>query len=128
MLIALAVSVILVALSLAMRQPFPRDRRVILSAVVVGIFNTGSSGLVLGLAGIAVLVGAPDTGGRPEAVTASVLLALMAVTWAIGTILQARELRRGSPLPLVAIGSTAGSLFLLPLAAVQAGEGAVRRR
>ncbi len=168
---ALAVSVILVALSLAMRHPFPRDRRVILSAVVVGIVNTGSTwaiifwseqyvpsglvsvfgasspiwtallahfvvrgdrlsatkvvGLLLGLAGIAVLVGAPDTGGRPEAVTASVLLALMPVTWAIGTILQARELRQGSPLPLVAIGSTAGSLFLLPLAAAQAGEVAV---
>jgi drug/metabolite transporter (DMT)-like permease len=165
---AVAVSIILVGLSLAMRQPFPRDRRVILSAVVVGIFNTGSSwaiifwseqyvpsglvavfgasspiwtallahflvhgdrlsatkvlGLLLGMAGIAVLVGAPDTSGRPEAVTASVLLALMPVTWAVLTILQARELRKGSPLPLVAIGACAGSVFLLPFAAAQAGE------
>jgi drug/metabolite transporter (DMT)-like permease len=79
-------------------------------------------GLVLGLAGIAVLVGAPDTTGRPEALTASVLLALMPVTWAIGTILQARELRHGSPLPLVAIGTSAGSLFLLPFAAAQVGD------
>jgi drug/metabolite transporter (DMT)-like permease len=81
-------------------------------------------GLLLGLVGIGVLVGAPDTSGRPEALTASVLLALMPITWAIGSILQARELRQGSPLPLVAIGTCAGSLFLLPLAAAQAGEAA----
>ena len=81
-------------------------------------------GLLLGLAGIGVLVGAPDTSGRPEALTASVLLAVMPVTWAIGSILQARELRRGSPLPLVAIGTTAGALFLLPFAAAQAGQAA----
>ncbi|MEP6693251.1 MAG: EamA family transporter [Chloroflexota bacterium] len=165
---AVAVSIVLVALSLAMRHPFPRDRRVILSAMVVGIFNTGSSwaiifwseqyvpsglvsvfgasspiwtallahflvrgdrlsttkiaGLLLGLVGIGVLVGAPDTSGGPEVLVASVLLALMPVTWAVGTILQARELRQGSPIPLVAIGTCAGSLFLLPFAAVQAGE------
>jgi drug/metabolite transporter (DMT)-like permease len=143
---------------------------VIVSAIVVGIFNTGSSwaiifwseqyvpsglvsvfgasspiwtallahflvrddrlsatkvvGLVLGLAGIAVLVGAPDTSGGPEVLTASVLLAVMPVSWAVGTILQARELRHGSPLPLVAIGSSAGSLFLLPFAAAQVSEAA----
>ena len=165
---AVAVSIILVGLSLAMRHPFPRDRRVILSAIVVGIFNTGSSwaiifwseqyvpsglvsvfgasspiwtallahflvrgdrlsptkilGLVLGVAGIAVLVGAPDTGGRPEVLIASVLLALMPITWAVGTILQAREMRHGSPLPLVAIGTSAGSVFLLPFAALQASD------
>lgn len=165
---AVAVSIVLVGLSLAVRHPFPRDRRVILSAIVVGIFNTGSSwaiifwseqyvpsglvsvfgasapiwtallahflvhgdrlsatkilGLVLGLAGIAVLVGAPDTSGGPEVLVASVLLAVMPISWAIGTILQARVLREGSPLALVAIGTTAGSLFLLPFAAAQAGQ------
>lgn len=167
---AVAVSIILIALSLAMRHPFPRDRRVILAAVVVGIFNTGTSwaiifwseqyvpsglvsvfgasspiwtallahylvrgdrlsptkvlGLLLGLAGIGVLVGAPDTNGRPEVLTASVLLAVMPISWAVGAVLQARVLRHGSPLPLVAIGTTAGSLVLLPLAAAQSGEAA----
>ena len=165
---AVAVSVILVGLSLAMRLPFPRDRRVILAAVVVGVINIGTSwaiifwseqyvpsglvavfgaaspiwtallahflvrgdrlspmkviGLLLGMAGIGVLVGAPDTSGRPEVLTASILLALMPITWAVGTILQARALRHGSPLPLVAIGACAGSLFLLPFAAAQSGD------
>ena len=167
---AVAVSIILIGLSLAMRHPFPRDRRVILAAVVVGIFNTGTSwaiifwseqyvpsglvsvfgasspiwtallahylvrgdrlspnkvlGLLLGLAGIGVLVGAPDPNGRPEVLTASVLLAVMPISWAVGAVLQARVLRHGSPLPLVAIGTTAGSLVLLPLAAAQSGEAA----
>lgn len=134
----MAHQIILVGLSLAMRHPFLRDRRVILSAIVVGIFNTGSSwaiwseqyvpsglvsvfgasspiwtallayflvhgdrlstakvlGLLLGMAGIGVLVGAPHSSGRPEALAASVLLAVMPVTWAIGTILQARAAPR----------------------------------
>jgi drug/metabolite transporter (DMT)-like permease len=165
---AVGVSVILVGLSLALRHPFPRERRVILYAAVVGIFNTGSTwaiifwaeqyvpsglvsvfgastpiwtallahflvrgdrlsttkvlGLLLGVAGIGLLVGAPDTTGRPEVLVASVLLALMPVTWAVGTIMQARELRHGSPLPLVAIGACAGSVFLLPFAAAQVGQ------
>jgi drug/metabolite transporter (DMT)-like permease len=113
---AVAVSVILVGLSLAMRHPFPRDRRVILFAAIVGIFNTGSTwaiifwaeqyvpsglvsvfgastpiwtallahflvrgdrlsttkvlGLLLGIAGIGLLVGAPDMTGRPEVLIA----------------------------------------------------------
>jgi drug/metabolite transporter (DMT)-like permease len=167
---AVAVAIVLVGLSIALRHPFPRDRRVIVAAVVAGIFNAGSSwaiifwstqyvpsglvavfgasspiwtamlahflvrgdrltatkviGLVLGVTGIAVLVGAPDTSGRPEALAAGVLLTLMAVTWAIGAIVQNRELREGSPLPLVAIGASAGSVFLLPFAAAQAGESA----
>jgi len=167
---AVAVSIVLVALSLAMRHPFPRDRphhrvrghrrglqhrielghhllvRAVRASGLVSVFGASAPiwtallahflvhddrlsatkvlGLVLGLAGIAVLVGAPDTTAGPEVLTASVLLALMPVTWAIGTILQARELRRGSPLPLVAIGTSAGSLFLLPFAAAQAGEAA----
>jgi drug/metabolite transporter (DMT)-like permease len=80
------------------------------------------TGLVLGLAGIIVLVGAPDAGSRPEAFLATALLALMPISWAFGTIVQVRVLHRGtgSPLPLVALGIWAGSVVLLPFALTQA--------
>src|SRR5882762_5739911 len=42
-------------------------------------------GLLLGVLGIAVLVGAPDPGSRPEAFIATLLLALMPISWAFGT-------------------------------------------
>jgi len=77
-------------------------------------------GLLFGLVGIGVLVGAPDAGSRPEAVLATVLLALMPITWAVGTIVQVRVLRVGSPLPLVAIGTWTGAVVLAPFALVQA--------
>jgi drug/metabolite transporter (DMT)-like permease len=82
-------------------------------------------GLLLGVAGIVVLVGAPDPGSRPEAFLATILLALMAISWAFGTIVQVRILHRGagSPLPLVAIGTWTGSLVLLPFALTQVGRG-----
>jgi drug/metabolite transporter (DMT)-like permease len=79
-------------------------------------------GLVLGVAGIGVLVGAPDPGARPEAFLASILLALMPITWAFGTIVQVRVLREGSPLPLVAIGTSAGAIVLLPFALTELGR------
>ncbi len=78
------------------------------------------AGLVLGIAGIGVLVGAPDAGSRPEAILATLLLALMPITWAIGAIVQVRVLREGSAMPLVATGTWAGSLVLAPLALLQA--------
>jgi drug/metabolite transporter (DMT)-like permease len=76
-------------------------------------------GLLLGLVGIAVLVGAPDAGSGPEALIATVLLALMPISWAFGTIVQVRVLREGSPLPLVAVGTWVGSLVLAPFALAQ---------
>lgn len=165
---AVLVSVILTGLSLALRQGFPRGRRVILATILVGIINTGSSwaiifwseqyvpsglvavfgaagpiwtaffahflvrsdrlsglkviGLILGVVGIGILVGAPSASSRPEALVAAVLLALMPISWAVGTILQVRMLHRGSPLPLVAVGTWAGAIVLLPLAMAQSGE------
>jgi drug/metabolite transporter (DMT)-like permease len=77
-------------------------------------------GLAFGLAGIGVLVGAPDASARPEAVVATVLLAVMPITWAVGTIVQVRVLRVGSPLPLVAVGTWCGALVLAPFALGQA--------
>lgn len=77
-------------------------------------------GLVLGVIGIGVLVGAPGAGSGPEAVVATILLALVPVTWAFGTIVQVRILREGSPVPLVAVGTWVGALVLAPLALAQA--------
>ena len=164
---AVAVSLVLSAISIAMGLRFPRDARTIAAAMFAGIVNSGTSwaiifwseqyvpsglvsvfgaagpiwtaflahffvhgdrlsplkigGLVLGVAGIIVLVGAPESSSRPEAFLATALLALMPITWAVGTIVQVRVLHHGSgsPLPLVAIGTWAGAVVLLPFALTQ---------
>jgi len=79
-------------------------------------------GLLAGVLGIAILVGAPDPGSRPEAFVATILLALMPISWAFGTIVQVRVLRHGSPLPLVAVGTWTGAIVLLPFALTQSGQ------
>ena len=165
---AVAVSLVLTALSLTLGLRFPRERRTILAAAFAGLVNTGSSwaiifwseqyvpsglvavfgaagpiwtaflahfavrgdrltplkiaGLVLGVLGIAVLVGTTEPGSAPEAFAATILLALMPISWAFGTIVQVRVLREGSPLPLVAIGTWTGAIFLLPFAIAQLGQ------
>ena len=167
---AVAVAVLMTALSIAMRLRFPRDRRTLVAAAFSGIVNTGTSwaiifwaeqyvpsglvavfgsagpiwtamlahflvhgdrlsplkivGLVSGVIGIVVLVGAPDPGSRPEAFLATILLALMPISWAFGTIVQVRVLGHGSgsPLPLVAVGTWAGAIVLSPFALSEVGE------
>ena len=165
---AIAVSLLLTGLSIALGLRFPRDRRTLAAAAFAGVINTGTSwaiifwaeqyvpsglvavfgsagpiwtaflahylvhgdrlsplkvgGLVLGVLGVAVLVGAPDPGSRPEAFFATILLALMPISWAFGTIVQVRVLRHGSPLPLVAVGTWCGALVLLPFAVTQIGQ------
>ena len=165
---AVAVSLLLTAITLASRLRFPRDPRTLAAAAFAGVINTGTSwaiifwseqyvpsglvavfgaagpiwtaflahflvrgdrlstvkilGLGSGLAGIAVLVGAPDPGSRPEAFVATILLALMPVSWAFGTIVQVRALREGSPLPIVAVGTWTGALVLLPFALTEVGQ------
>ena len=79
------------------------------------------AGLGLGIIGIGVLVGAPDAGTHPEAVLATILLALMPISWGLATIVQVRVLREGSPLPLVAVGTWTGALVLAPFAPTEAG-------
>ena len=166
---AVAVSLVLSAVSMLMGLRFPRDRRTIAAAAFAGVINTGTSwaiifwseqyvpsglvsvfgaagpiwtaflahfmvrgdrlsplkifGLALGVVGIAVLVGAPESSSRPEAFIATGLLALMPISWAFGTIVQVRVLHHGSgsPLPLVAIGTWAGALVLLPFALTELG-------
>src|SRR2546428_9465031 len=165
---AVAVSVVLTALSLARGLRFPRDRRTLAAAAFAGVINTGTSwaiifwseqyvpsglvavfgaagpiwtaflahfmvhgdrltpvkigGLLAGVLGIAVLVGAPDPGSRPEAFVATILLALMPISWAFGTIVQVRVLRHGNPLPLVAVGTWTGAAVLVPFALSEIGQ------
>ncbi len=79
-------------------------------------------GLLLGLGGTALLVGAPDAGEGPNALLATELLVLMPVTWAIAAVLQSRFLTRSAPIPIVAVGTWASVLVLAPLAVLEAGE------
>jgi drug/metabolite transporter (DMT)-like permease len=166
---ALAVAVLLSLIAVALRQPFPRGRRTIVIAILVGLFNLGCAwavifwseqfvpsglvavfgagsplwtavlahfmvkgdrlsvlkvvGLVLGLGGTVILIGAPDTGSGAAGIVATVLLALMAFSWAVAAILQARYLRSVAPIPTVALGAWASVLFLTPLAMLQAPSG-----
>jgi drug/metabolite transporter (DMT)-like permease len=80
-------------------------------------------GLVLGLVGTLILIGAPDTADGTAGLIATVLLAVMALSWAVAAILQARYLTRVSPIPTVALGAWASALFLAPLALLQASSG-----
>jgi drug/metabolite transporter (DMT)-like permease len=72
--------------------------------------------LALGFAGILALVGTSGeiTGG--PALLATVLLALMPLTWGLSGIVMSRTLRDVSPIPAVAIGSATGGVFLIPFA------------
>ena len=76
--------------------------------------------LGFGLAGTAVLVGSPVTRDGADVVAATVLLALMPVTWAITAILASRYLQHASPIPVIAVEVWAGALVLVPFAAAQA--------
>ena len=78
--------------------------------------------LGLGLVGTALLVGAPTASEGPNALIATVLLALMPISWAIAAILIARYLRDESPIAVVGIQSWVGALFLAPFALAQLGQ------
>jgi len=78
--------------------------------------------LVLGLVGTALLVGAPAPSEGSNAIIATVLLAIMPISWAIAAILIARFLSRESPIAVVGIGTWVGAAFLLPFALTQVGQ------
>jgi drug/metabolite transporter (DMT)-like permease len=166
---AAAVAALLTVVAIALRQPFPRARRAIVVATVVGVINIGWSwaiifwserfvpsglvavfgaaapvwtallahfmvkgdrlsalkalGLLLGLGGTVVLIGAPDPGEGMAGLVATGLLALMAITWAIAAILQSRFLTQVAPIPTVALGTWASAVLLSPLALAQLSAG-----
>jgi drug/metabolite transporter (DMT)-like permease len=80
-------------------------------------------GLVLGLGGTVILIGAPETAEGTAGLVATILLALMPITWAIAAILQSRFLTSVAPIPTVALGTWASALLLAPLAVVQLPQG-----
>jgi drug/metabolite transporter (DMT)-like permease len=167
---AFAVAALLTIIGVALRQPFPRGRRTIAVAMIVGLINIGWTwaiifwseqfvpsglvsvfgaaapvwtavlahfmvkgdrlsalkifGLVLGLGGTVILIGAPDAADGTAGLIATGLLALMPITWAIAAILQSRFLRTVAPIPTVALGTWASALMLAPLALLQLPQGA----
>jgi drug/metabolite transporter (DMT)-like permease len=72
--------------------------------------------LALGFAGIIALVGTSGeiTGG--PALLATLLLALMPLSWGLSGIVMSRTLRDVSPIPAIAIGAATGGVFLIPFA------------
>jgi drug/metabolite transporter (DMT)-like permease len=166
---AVAVAALLTIIGVALRQPFPRGRRTMAIAMVVGLINIGWTwaiifwseqfvpsglvsvfgsaapvwtavlahfmvkgdrlsalkilGLVLGLGGTVILIGAPDAAEGTAGLIATALLALMPITWAVAAILQSRYLRTVAPIPTVALGTWASVLLLSPLAFLQLPQG-----
>ena len=80
-------------------------------------------GLILGLGGTILLIGAPDAADGAAGLVATGLLALMPITWAIAAILQSRFLTKVAPIPTVAVGTWVSALLLAPLAFVQFPQG-----
>ena len=166
---AVAVAGVLTLIAIALRQPFPRGRRTVLIATIVGLINVGLTwaiifwseqfvpsgvvavfgsaapvwtallahfmvkgdrlsalkilGLVLGLGGTIILIGAPDAAGGTAGLISTALLALMPITWAFAAILQSRFLRTVAPIPTVALGTWASVLLLAPFALSQLPQG-----
>ena len=167
---AVAVASVLTVIALALRQPFPRGRRTLVIATIVGLINIGLTwaiifwseqfvpsglvavfgsaapvwtallahfmvkgdrlsvlkivGLVLGLGGTVLLIGAPDAADGTAGLIATGMLAIMPITWAIAAILQSRFLTKVAPIPTVAVGTWASAVLLAPLALVQLPQGA----
>jgi drug/metabolite transporter (DMT)-like permease len=166
---AVAVASILTIVALALRQPFPRGRRTLVIATIVGVINVGLTwaiifwaeqfvpsglvavfgsaapvwtavlahfmvkgdrlsalkilGLVLGLGGTVLLIGAPDAADGTAGLIATGLLALMPITSAIAAILQSRFLTTVAPIPTVAVGTWASAVLLALPALVQLPQG-----
>ncbi len=78
--------------------------------------------LLLGLAGTAILVGAPTANEGPNVLLAMILLAIMPITWAIAAILIAKYLKGESPIAVVGLQTWIAAVFLAPFALAQLGQ------
>jgi len=75
--------------------------------------------LALGLIGTALLVGAPSASEGPNALIATILLALVPMSWAVAAILASRLLAHESPIAIIALQTWVGALAILPFALSQ---------
>lgn len=99
------------------------------TAILAHFFVTGDRltalkivALGLGLAGTALLVGAPSPSEGPNALLATALLALMPISWAVAAILIAKYLSQESPIAVVGVQTWVGALFILPFGLAQLGQ------
>ncbi|GAC1459432.1 MAG: DMT family transporter [Candidatus Limnocylindrales bacterium] len=72
--------------------------------------------LALGLIGTALLVGAPSASEGPNALIATLLLALVPMAWAVAAILAVRVFQRESPIAVIGLQTWVGAIALLPFA------------
>ncbi|HUG56532.1 MAG TPA: EamA family transporter [Candidatus Limnocylindrales bacterium] len=78
--------------------------------------------VLLGLAGVVFLVGASGSIEGGPAILATILLVIVPMGWAVTSVLSARHLTRVSPLPVIALGTAAGGVFLVPFAIAEIGQ------
>jgi len=75
--------------------------------------------LALGLIGTALLVGAPSASEGPNALIATLLLALVPMSWAVAAILASRMLQHESPIAVIGLQTWVGAIVILPFALSQ---------
>ena len=75
--------------------------------------------LALGLIGTALLVGAPSASEGPNALIATILLALVPMSWAVAAIIASRMLAHESPIAIIGLQTWVGAIALLPFALSQ---------
>ena len=75
--------------------------------------------LGLGLFGTALLVGAPSASEGPNALLATLLLAVVPMSWAVAAILASRVLQHESPIAIIGLQTWVGAIAILPFALSQ---------
>jgi len=75
--------------------------------------------LAFGLIGTALLVGAPASSEGPNALIATILLAVVPMSWAVAAILASRVLQHESPIAVISLQTWVGAVVILPFALSQ---------